>query len=150
MAASRQIHWESQVDSPETAAVTDASRCQQIFGNLVSNALKYTPAGGTVRVVGNVGAETWSVTVTDSGPGIPPEALDLVFEPFFRLPRDEHSVIEGNGLGLAICRELVTQLHGEIALDSEVGRGTTVSVQFPLVPATGTSPSPAPAKKGRR
>jgi signal transduction histidine kinase len=149
-AASRRIHWESHVDSPETATVTDASRCQQIFGNLVSNALKYTPAGGTVRVVGDVEADSWSVTVTDSGPGIPPEALDLVFEPFFRLPRDEHSAIEGNGLGLAICRELVTQLHGEIALTSVVGRGTTVSVRFPLVPATGTSPDPPPTRKNRK
>ena len=63
------------------------------------------------------------MTVADSGPGIPADALDLVFEPFFRLPRDEHSGIEGNGLGLAICRELVTQLQGEITLSSVVGAG---------------------------
>ncbi len=140
IAASRQIHWQSHVDSPETSAITDASRCQQIVGNLVSNALKYTPVGGTVRVVGKVEADSWSVTVTDSGPGIPSEALDLVFEPFFRLPRDEHSSIEGNGLGLAICRELVTQLQGEIALTSVVGQGTSVTVRFPLAPDTATSP----------
>jgi signal transduction histidine kinase len=134
IAATRHIHWESHLDSPETTVVTDASRCQQIMGNLVSNALKYTPVGGTVRVVGKAEADSWSVLVSDTGPGIPADALDRVFEPFFRLARDEHSGIEGNGLGLAICRELVTQLHGEIALTSVVGQGTAVSVRFPLAP----------------
>ena len=131
-AAARHVHWETEVDAPETSVVTDASRCQQILGNLVSNALKYTPAGGRVRVVGKVEADSWSVTVDDSGPGIPPDAIDMVFEPFFRLARDEHSGVEGNGLGLSICREMVTQLQGEIALSSVLGQGTTVTVRFPL------------------
>jgi signal transduction histidine kinase len=142
LAMARQVHWESHVDSPETSVVTDASRCQQIVGNLVSNALKYTPMGGTVRVVGKAEADFWSVTVSDSGPGIPAEALDMVFEPFFRLARDDQSGIDGNGLGLAICRELVTQLHGEIALTSSVGHGTSVSVRFPV----GTDPSAPPSR----
>src|SRR5262249_12999916 len=78
--------------------------------------------------------DSWCVTITDSGPGIPPEALEQVFEPFFRLARDEHSGIEGNGLGLAICRELVAQLHGEIVLNSTAGQGTSVSLRFPIAP----------------
>ena len=69
-----------------------------------------------MRVAGRVEADSWSLIVSDTGPGIPAEALDRVFEPFFRLARDEHSGIEGSGLGLAICRELVTQLQGQIAL----------------------------------
>lgn len=86
---------------------------------------------------GKVGTDSWSVIVSDSGPGIPAEALDRVFEPFFRLSRDEHSIIEGSGLGLAICRELVTQLHGEISVSSVAGEGTLVSVRFPVTsPAT--------------
>jgi signal transduction histidine kinase len=140
IAAARRVHWQSQVDSPETSAITDASRCQQIVGNLVSNALKYTPMGGTIRVVGKVEADSWSVTVDDTGPGIPVDALELVFEPFFRLPRDEHSDIVGNGLGLAICRELVAQLDGEIALTSVPGKGTSVTVRFPLAPDAATRP----------
>jgi signal transduction histidine kinase len=131
-AAARHIRWETQVDSPKTSVVTDASRCQQILGNLVSNALKYTPMGGRVRVTGLVKADSWSVIVEDSGPGIPAEAVETVFEPFFRLPRDEHSGIEGNGLGLAICRELVTQLQGEITLASVEGQGTSAAIVFPL------------------
>jgi signal transduction histidine kinase len=144
IAVIRQVHWETHVDSPETAVVTDASRCQQIVGNLVSNALKYTPGGGQVRVVGQAEADSWSVTVSDSGPGIPADAREMVFEPFFRLARDDHSAIEGNGLGLAICRELVTQLHGEIALTSVVGQGTSVCVRFPL--AATRSPIPDGAR----
>ena len=145
VAATRQVHWEAHVRSPEATVVTDASRCQQIVGNLVSNALKYTPAGGTVRIDGQAEADSWSVTVSDSGPGIPADALDMVFEPFFRLARDEHSGIEGNGLGLSICRELVTQLRGEIGLTSVVGQGTSVLVRFPLTPdraRTGEGSSP--------
>jgi signal transduction histidine kinase len=132
MAAARHVHWETHVDSSNTSVVTDASRCQQILGNLVSNALKYTPVGGDVRVSGHAEADSWSVTVADSGPGIPPDALDLVFEPFFRLARDDHAGVEGNGLGLAICRELVAQLQGEISLSSVVGQGTAVTIRFPL------------------
>ncbi len=111
------------MDPPESLVVTDASRCQQILGNLVSNALKYTPIGGQVRVSGKAEADSWSVTVSDSGPGIPPDAIEMVFEPFFRLARDEHSGVEGNGLGLAICRELVTQLQGTITLHLGGRRG---------------------------
>jgi signal transduction histidine kinase len=132
IAATRLVRWEIHAEDPEAAVVTDASRFQQIVGNLVSNALKYTPMGGTVRVVGKAEADLWSVTVCDSGPGIPADAHDRVFEPFFRLARDDQSGIEGNGLGLAICRELVAQLHGQIGLDPTVGQGTSVSVRFPV------------------
>jgi signal transduction histidine kinase len=144
-AAARHVQWESRVDPPESLVVTDASRCQQILGNLVSNALKYTPMGGRVRVSGKAESDSWSVTVSDSGPGIPPESIDRVFEPFFRLPRDEHSGVEGNGLGLAICRELVTQLHGDITVASVVGEGTSVTVTFPIEVHEPRPPGPAGA-----
>jgi signal transduction histidine kinase len=139
-AQSRQVRWRSQADPSDGAVVTDAARCQQIFGNLVSNALKYTPAGGEVRVSGKVEANSWAVVIADSGPGIPPDSLDKVFQPFFRLPRDERSGIEGSGLGLAICRELVTQLGGEIKLESSLRDGTSVSVSFPIA-QTETAPA---------
>jgi signal transduction histidine kinase len=146
MATARQLAWQSHADSPEMVIVTDASRCQQIFGNLVSNAVKYTPTGGSVRVTGRADADCWALTVSDSGPGIPLEAIDKVFEPFFRLARDEHSQIEGSGLGLAICRELAAQLHGEISLDSATGKGTSISVRFPIA-GTGTGRSASAVEK---
>jgi signal transduction histidine kinase len=132
VAQSRELRWESRADAAEFAVVTDASRCQQIFGNLVANAIRYTANGGWVRVVGSADADSWSISVADSGPGIPHDAIERVFEPFFRLDRDEHSPVDGSGLGLAICRELVAQLHGKISLNSTLGRGTSISVRFPL------------------
>ena len=74
IAQSKQLTWESRSQAPEMVVVTDASRCQQIFGNLVSNAIKYTPAGGQVHVNGKVDTDSWTVVVADSGPGIPAEA----------------------------------------------------------------------------
>jgi signal transduction histidine kinase len=147
VAQSRQLLWESRAQAPEIVVVTDASRCQQIFGNLVSNAIKYTPVGGQVRVAGKVDTDSWTVVVADSGPGIPAEALDHVFEPFFRLDRDEHSIIEGSGLGLAICRELVTQMGGDISVDSVAGKGTSVCVRFPMK-TPGTTQSGLVAENG--
>ena len=115
------------LEGTDGSVTTDVSRCQQIFGNVVANALKYTPEGGTVRVVGRHEGDQWLVVVADSGSGIPADALTKVFEPFYRLARDEHSGVEGNGLGLAICREMVDQMGGQIAISSAVGRGTAQS-----------------------
>jgi signal transduction histidine kinase len=139
-AAARRIVWECTLDGPDATVTTDASRCQQIFGNLVANALKYTPEGGQVRVSAHHAGEQWLFVVADSGAGIPSEALSKVFEPFYRLARDEQARIEGSGLGLAICREMVDQMGGEIALSSAVGQGTRVIVQLP---------SAAPAVRSR-
>jgi two-component system sensor histidine kinase EvgS len=106
------------------------SLCQQIFGNLILNALKYTPRHGHVHVAGTVTIDSWCFVVEDDGPGIPIEAQEQVFQPFFRLPRDENARLEGNGLGLSICRELTEQLGGKIALRSMPGAGTSVEVSF--------------------
>jgi signal transduction histidine kinase len=125
------LAWETIASEPAASVITDASLCQQIFGNLISNALKYTPRGGRITVLGTVEDDHWRLAVIDDGPGIPADSLDKVFEPFYRLPRDEHSRIEGNGLGLAICRELTERLGGAISLESSPGGGTTALVRLP-------------------
>ncbi len=130
-ALARSLSWEAVAVEPSVQVVTDASLCQQIFGNLVSNAIKYTPSGGSVRVEGEARPDGWCVTVIDDGPGIPADSLERVFEPFFRLCRDEESRIEGNGLGLSICRGLIERLGGSIVLDSTPGVGTRAQVFFP-------------------
>jgi signal transduction histidine kinase len=130
-ASARKLDWDCTVEGEDISVTTDASRLQQIFGNLAANALKYTPAGGRVRVVARHEGPSWSVTVQDSGPGIPDEDQSRVFEPFYRLAREERAGIEGNGLGLAICRELAEKMGGQITLGSEAGKGTRVTVQFP-------------------
>jgi signal transduction histidine kinase len=130
-AADAGLAWEAIASEPAALVITDASLCQQIFGNLISNALKYTPRGGRITVEGTVADDHWRLAVIDDGPGIAADSLDKVFEPFYRLPRDEHSRIEGNGLGLAICRELTARLGGAISLESSPGGGTTALVRLP-------------------
>lgn len=139
-AASRRIAWECSIEGPEATVTTDASRCLQVFGNLVANALKFTPEGGQIRLKGGREGDHWCVVISDTGPGIPRESLGRVFEPFFRIPRNEPATCEGNGLGLAICREMVGQMGGEIVLDSAVGRGTSARVRLP---ANGVARLPA-------
>jgi signal transduction histidine kinase len=132
-AAERRIAWECVLEGPDRLVATDASRCQQIFANLVSNALKYTPEGGRVRVLARREGAWWSLAVSDTGPGIPVEAISKVFEPFYRLAREERSGVEGNGLGLTICREMVNQLQGEISIAAEQGNsGTRATVRLPV------------------
>jgi signal transduction histidine kinase len=139
-AAARRIGWECALEGSDSSVTTDASRCQQIFGNIVANALKYTPDGGDVRVSGRVDGDYWVTTIADSGSGIPSDALTKVFEPFYRLSRDERSGVEGSGLGLAICREMVDQLGGDIAISSAVGQGTRVTVRLPVDCSASASP----------
>jgi signal transduction histidine kinase len=141
VARARGQAWKVVADDPDARVVTDASRCQQVIGNLVSNAIKYTPPAGSVAVSARVEGDSWNLTVDDDGPGVPADSLDRIFEPFFRLPRDEQAKIEGHGLGLSICRELAAQLHGRVVVRSVVGRGTSMSLVLPRRPP-GSTESP--------
>lgn len=136
------LAWSADAVDGDVLVTTDASRCQQILAALVSNALKFTPTGGRVRVVGEVGDASWSLTVTDDGPGMAPDEVHRVFEPFYRLTRDEHSA-EGNGLGLPIASELAAQLGGRIELRSREGEGVAAVAIFPR-----GADHPAPALGG--
>jgi signal transduction histidine kinase len=109
-------------------AVADATRVRQILGNLLSNAIKYTPSGGQITVraelrrrVDGASPHRMAIDVFDSGPGIPPDKLDIVFDEFTRL---DHSGKPGAGLGLAIARRIARLLQGDITVTSEVGRGS--------------------------
>jgi signal transduction histidine kinase len=123
---------------------SDSGKVKQILYNLLSNALKFTPEGGSVQVrVSNRDGETSGVclSVSDTGPGIPPDQREAVFEKFKQVDASVTREHGGTGLGLAITRELVHVLGGEIELDSEVGRGTTFLVTLPAV-----APEPAIAR----
>jgi two-component system, OmpR family, sensor histidine kinase BaeS len=113
------------------AAINGDSRwLHQIITNLLSNALKYTPAGG--RVVISTGPEGRNavLTVTDTGAGIPADELPRIFDRFWRGRRAEQ--ISGSGLGLAIAAELARAHGGRLAASSEVGRGTEMTLTLPL------------------
>lgn len=104
----------------------------RIFNNLVSNAVKYTPKGGSVTVSLGTENDTARVEVSDTGIGIPEESLNHLYEEFYRAPNAKAQVKEGTGLGLAITRELVIRYGGSIAVQSTVGQGTRFVVIFPL------------------
>ena len=127
---------------------TDAKRVRQILGNLLSNAVKYTPEGGQVSVRAEVKADgpaqrpgRWlAITVSDTGPGIPEEARERIFEEFYRLPTPEGREEEGAGLGLPISRRLARMLGGDVTLVSEVGRGSAFTLWLPLDTAEEEAP----------
>lgn len=118
----------------------DAKKLEQVLTNIVSNAVKFTPAGGEVRM--DIEQETaedgsvWAaVRVSDTGIGIPPEDLPNLFTRFFRA--SNALTIQGTGLGLAIAKGVVQQHGGEMSVDSAVGRGTTFSIRLPVMEDSG-------------
>lgn len=115
--------------------LADAQRVEQVVGNLIDNALRYTPADGNVTVSAGPGSEprTAVVTVADTGSGIPPEEQPLVFDRFYRGGRT-HSR-SGSGIGLAVVRELVTRQGGRVWVESQPGQGSRFSFTLPLASA---------------
>src|SRR5439155_4293433 len=105
---------------------------QQILSNLLSNAIKFTPEGGRVLVKAEADPLHLILTVTDTGVGIAPEEQELVFEEFRQSGNPLTREHAGTGLGLSIVRELSKLLGGEVALQSELGRGSSFTVRLPL------------------
>ncbi|HEV2528741.1 MAG TPA: ATP-binding protein [Thermomicrobiales bacterium] len=132
------------LDAPDRLdGAWDRDRIGQLLGNLVSNACKYSPAGGEVTV--RVGASSGRVvvSVTDDGPGIEPDQQERIFEPFARL--ETHHDLPGTGLGLWIARAIVDAHGGHIRVEGAPGLGTTFTVDLPLTPvATARRDHPAP------
>jgi len=98
--------------------------------NLVSNAVKFTPPRGHVTVSCSATGTRAIVTVRDSGPGIPPEQQDAIFEPFVQLGRNLSSPHEGTGLGLAISRDLARAMGGDVTVESVVDEGSTFTLSL--------------------
>jgi two-component system, sensor histidine kinase len=115
----------------------DEPRIEQIVVNLLSNAFKFTDKGlVTLSVFTNPDPKTWNIAVTDTGNGIPPHALDLIFEEFRQVDGSSTRAYQGSGLGLAITRNLVQLMDGHISVESEVGKGSTFTVAFPIIETT--------------
>ena len=115
----------------------DRDRMRQVADNLISNAVKYTPRGGKVRIVLTVDGGRAELCVEDTGVGIEARDRDHLFTRFFRTRHAEEQSIQGVGLGLSIAKSIVESHGGRIEVDSEVGRGSVFRVRLPLgVPAT--------------
>jgi two-component system phosphate regulon sensor histidine kinase PhoR len=115
----------------EVVAWADEEAVRQILDNLVDNALKYTPAGGTVQV--RWGAENGQafLEVQDTGIGIPEDALGRIFERFYRVDKARSRQLGGTGLGLSIVKHLAQAMHGSVQAQSKVGQGSTFTVFLP-------------------
>jgi signal transduction histidine kinase len=126
----------------------DGVRMEQVFTNLLGNALKFTPRGGRIGVaVEDLGPELL-VRVWDTGVGIPTEHLDRVFDRFYRVPLSAGAQVEGTGLGLTICKAVLDEHGGRIWVESSAGKGATFFLTIPKGEearrAAGEGP-PAPA-----
>jgi signal transduction histidine kinase len=122
------------------AVVVDAERMGQVLANLVANALRHTPAGGEVRLGVQAAAGGVALVVKDNGEGIPPDVLPRIFERLYRGDRARGQDGDESGLGLAIARSLVTAHGGSITVASEVGSGSTFTVQLPAAPISAVAP----------
>jgi signal transduction histidine kinase len=115
--------------------MVDPARIGHVFSNLLSNALKYTPPGGDVRVMAEHKGSLIEVSVQDTGSGIPKQHIDRIFERFFRVPGQAGNT--GAGLGLAIAKEIVELHGGRLSVSSQEGQGSTFT--FTLSPAEETA-----------
>ena len=119
-------------DLPELTALADANRLEQVLANLVDNAIKYGRAAGTVTVGGRKDdADKIEIFVQDDGPGIPSEALDRVFERFYRVDKARSREQGGTGLGLSIVKHIVQNHGGKVWVKSELGKGATFFFTLP-------------------
>ena len=104
----------------------------RILNNLISNAIKYTPSGGKVTVYLSRSAGEAEVIVDDTGIGIPDEAMEKLFDEFYRAPNAKLLVNEGTGLGLTITKDIINRLGGRLNVQSTLDKGTRVVVILPL------------------
>ena len=114
-------------------AVIDGGRIEQVFNNVLGNAVKYSPDGGLLRVEGEQKGKCFRITVTDQGRGMSPEERERMFEKFYRGPVSSRGT-EGLGLGMNIARHVVEAHGGAIRVESVPGKGTTVEITLPLRP----------------
>ena len=112
--------------------MADIIGLESIFGNLIANAINYTPEGGEIRVIVQITGENVVVKVADNGFGIEARHQEKIFDRFFRVKDDNTRYITGTGLGLPIVKGLVDSLDGTIAVDSAPGKGSTFIVRLPL------------------
>jgi PAS domain S-box-containing protein len=125
------IRYEENLPQHVTA-LGDPGRCEQVLGNLISNALKFSETGATVIVKSNQEDDQWHVQVIDQGIGIPEAEIPHLFERFYRATNASSAQIQGTGLGLYVCKAIIEGHGGQIQLSSREGEGTTASFTIPL------------------
>ena len=129
--AEKQLTFDAGVVPPGLSVTGDEEKVRQILVNLLSNALKFTPAGGRISVGVAATVDAVTIDVTDTGIGIAEDQLTRIFEPFVQATRAPHAPERGVGLGLAISRRLAMAMGGALTVTSVVGQGSTFTLTLP-------------------
>ena len=126
--------FELHIATAQTEVAADAGRVRQVLNNLISNAVKYSPQGGLIKVSLEQLNGTCRFSVADQGIGMTAEQVDHIFDRFYRAD-SSNTAVQGVGLGMSIVRHIILAHRGAIRVESELGRGTTVQVDLPRVPS---------------
>jgi putative ABC transport system substrate-binding protein len=147
VAAEKVISLEATIREPSILVWADRDKINQVLTNLIGNAIKFTPVQGRVTVsASRNGGESVQVSVTDTGPGVPPDEKEKIFAKFYQIAEVNGENSKGTGLGLAISKALVELHGGKIWVESEEGGGSTFSFTLPVSsPQDVPSPSPLPS-----
>lgn len=134
LAEAKNISFQAEIseDMP-ISIVGDSQRLKQILVNLISNAIKFTEAGGVTVQICRTTPTEWKMQVADTGPGIPAESIEAVFEPFKQLSEANRVIRKGYGLGLSITKQILALMNGNITVESKVGKGTIFTITLPLI-----------------
>ncbi len=131
---SRGLTLETEIEAaPGTLIHVDPFRLQQILGNLLSNALKFTDRGGTLTLKAGREGDVVRITVADTGRGIPSDAIPRLFDKFYQVAQGDTRLAGGAGLGLYICKQLAEAQGGTIEVTSRLGEGSAFTVTFPVL-----------------
>ena len=129
MAKSVSIKMEVPSDLPDVKV--DQERILQVLRNLIGNAVKFTPPGGRITISAQAVGKGMRVSVADTGPGIPKEDLDAIFDKFQQAAMLSYSKIKGTGMGLAIVKHIISAHGGKVWVESKIGQGSTFIFSLP-------------------
>ena len=127
----RPVRIETELTEPLPRLRSDLTKLNQILFMLLDNAVKFT-SEGTVRIAGELVEDRLRMEVRDEGIGICHDDLEYIFDEFYQVDESESQKYRGAGLGLTLVRDLVALLDGELSVESDIGRGTTVRVELPV------------------
>ena len=146
--AKKRIAYTHRPGDPALTVFADREKVQQIIVNLLANAMKFTPAGGSVELDWRIEEDSLLVRVRDTGPGIPADKVDQIFEPFVQLRSPGSVPTGGTGLGLPISRDLARAMGGDVAASSTLGVGSVFTVTLPLRKRANSAKLTAPKTAG--
>jgi signal transduction histidine kinase len=132
VAESKEIAFEVAIAPALPTVLADKHRITQVINNLLSNALRHTPEGGTITLAVDKSASDLQITISDTGEGIAPEHLPHLFDRFYRVDSGRSRDMGGTGLGLAIVKAIISAHGGQVSVSSDLGKGTCMLVSLPV------------------